>query len=131
MANINDKLLVFMRVIEIDMSYTYLIYFILIEMTALHEFAFLCSVGVQVVTFILVCASMWPESTEGASRVKKLFLVAGKIANVALTIVAFFQIFLSDHSFDIKEDIEEFLGYELTDVSGFNYTSASARAGGV
>ena len=43
-----------------------------------------------------------------------------KILNVALTVFAFIQIFISDHSFDIKDDIEGYF-----DMPGMlqNYTS--------
>ena len=97
----HDKLLLFMRIVEIDMSFSYLIYFICIEYTAFHEFTFICSVCLFVVTFLLAFAHMLPETTDGLKTTKRFFVLLCKTANVALTILGFFQIFISDGSFDV------------------------------
>ena len=48
-----------------------------------------------------------------------------KLINVVLTILGFFQIFISDHSFDIKDDLDDFLGYDLTETP-FVYVNNTA-----
>ena len=108
-----------MKVIEFDMSYSYLIYFICVEMTAFHEFAAICCICLWVVTVWLVYWHMQEEtiitdnkngSKEAKNDKKRLALIIGKFANVALTVLAFFQILISDLGFDIAEDVEEALG---------------------
>ena len=95
-----------MRVIEIDLSFPYLIYFIAIEMTSFHEFMAICSVVLQVVSWILIFAHFLPESSEKMNTGKKFIVLVSKIAVVVLTILGFVQIFISDGSFDIKDDLE-------------------------
>ena len=89
-ANVHDKLLAFMRIIEIDLSFTFLIYFICIEMTAFHEFTAICSIALVCLTFLLCLAHMLPESTEGQKTGKRFFKLVCKIANVSLCILGFF-----------------------------------------
>ena len=88
-----------MKVIEIDMSYSYLIYFVAIEMTAYHEFAAICSVCLWVVTGWLIYWHMQDETiTKEDQNGKKVLknenkrrgLILGKFANCVLTILAFF-----------------------------------------
>ena len=109
MANVHDKLLLFMRVIETDFSFTYLIFFIAIEMTAFHEFMTICSCVLFGVTFAMVFAQMLSETTEKQKNFKKFLVLIFKLANVTLTILAFIQLFISDGSFDIAEDLTAFI----------------------
>ena len=83
------------------MSFPFLIYFIAIEMVALKEFLSICSFGLLLVTFILTGGHIMPDRTEKEKNKKKLVLMVGKLANIGLTIVAFFCIFASDLHFDI------------------------------
>jgi len=98
-----------MRIIEIDFSFSYLIYFVAIELTSFHEFMTICSIILFCFTFLLIIAHMLPDDTEGKKTAKRLLIFICKLANVVLTILAFIQIFISDWSFDIKEDMEEYL----------------------
>ena len=79
-----------MRVVEIDFSFSYLIYFLCVELTAFHEFASICATIMVVNTFLLTFAHLLPTETE-ADRTKaqgaKLIL---KLVNVATTIIGFF-----------------------------------------
>ena len=79
-----------MRVVEIDMSFSYLIYFICIEMTSFHEFTAICGVVLVVLTFMLTIAYILPENTEGQKTGKRFFKFVCKIGNVALTVLGFF-----------------------------------------
>ena len=115
----NARLLAFMRVIEIDMAFPLLIYFIMIEMTAFHEFAFFTSIVLVINCFLLSLIVSLPNEIgdEGDKRkntTKHFFKVVCKVLNVALTVFAFIQIFISDHSFDIKEDLEIY--FEMQDL---------------
>ena len=90
------------------MSFTYLMYFIQIMMTSFHEFSVICTIGVLAVTFMLTFAHSLPEKTD-AQQNRKLFLkIVCKIANVALTVLAFFQLFISDFYLDVGDDLEEY-----------------------
>ena len=102
-----------MRVIEIDMSFPYLIYFVAIEMTSFHEFMSICGVCLIVNNFLMIVGHMLPDNTEGQKTAKRFIIIICKLANVVLTILAFFQILISDLSFDIQEDISEFLGTDV------------------
>ena len=115
-ANISDHLLVFIRVIEYELSFTYLMYFVCIELTAFHEISFICSLCLVVLTFLICGISMLPEKVmkEGElveNEKRKYFLLVCKIANVTLCVMAFIMIFLSDMSLDIAEDIEDYISY--------------------
>ena len=88
-----------MKVIEYDMSYSYLIYFVAVEMTAFHEFAAICSVCLWVTTVWLIYWHMQDETItkedkngvkESKNEKKRFSLILGKIANVAITILGFF-----------------------------------------
>eukprot|EP00355_Strombidium_rassoulzadegani_P008455 CAMPEP_0168626148 /NCGR_PEP_ID=MMETSP0449_2-20121227/10455_1 /TAXON_ID=1082188 /ORGANISM="Strombidium rassoulzadegani, Strain ras09" /LENGTH=113 /DNA_ID=CAMNT_0008668079 /DNA_START=89 /DNA_END=427 /DNA_ORIENTATION=+ len=103
-ANIHSVFLCFMRVVEIEMSFSFLIYFIQVEMTSYHEFSFIFSCVLVGLTFVFTFAHSLPEKTD-AQKNRKLFLkLVCKITNVALTVLGFFQIFISDLYFDIGED---------------------------
>jgi hypothetical protein len=105
--NMNERLLAFMKVIEIDMAYPLLIYFIMIEMTAFHEFAFFTSLVLVANCFLLPLFTMLPNNEEGKRPdMKKFIILILKMVNVALVVLGFVQIFISDHSFDIKDDLE-------------------------
>lgn len=110
--NMNDKLLSFLKVIEIDMAYPLLMYFIMIEMTAFHEFAFFTSMVLVANTFILSVMTMLPNDpvTKKRTTLKRFWIIICKLTNVVLVVLAFIQIFISDHSFDIKDDLELYLG---------------------
>ena len=79
-----------MRVVEIDLSFTFLIYFIAIQMSSFHEFMAICSVVVCLLPYLLTIAHCLPEGTEGQKNGKRFFKVVLKIANVACTVLAFF-----------------------------------------
>ena len=64
MGNINDKLAAFMRVVEIDMCYSYLMYFILITMSSFHEVPAILSFVLVIDTFLLTHAHCMPELTQ-------------------------------------------------------------------
>ena len=99
-----------MRVVEIDLSFPYLIYFIAIEMTSFHEFMAICSIVLQVISWILILGHFLPESSEAMKNGKKFLILVSKIGVVTCTILAFIQIFISDGSFDIQEDLVDY-GY--------------------
>ena len=104
------------------MSFPFLIYFISIELVAFHAFASICATCLVVNTFLLTIAHILPEHSQkeleerenaGANAqpkrkfgVKKLALLICKTANIALTVLAFLQIFISNLHFDIKADID-------------------------
>ena len=98
----------FLRVVEIDMSYTFLIYFICIECTAFHEFASICSTIVVALSFVFTWVHSWNGKDENAKRRKHWFLLGCKLANVTLTILGFFQLFIADMNFDIADDIKDY-----------------------
>ena len=64
----NDKLLAFLRVIEIDMAFPFLIYFIMIEMIALHEFGVICGIILVINSFMLSFANMLPNDKDGRTN---------------------------------------------------------------
>ena len=98
-ANISAMLQCFLKVIEIDMAYTFLIYFICIECTAFHEFASICSTIVVALSFIFTFVHSIQGNTEDKKRRKHWMLLACKLANVTLTILGFFQLFIADMYF--------------------------------
>ena len=108
MANIHGYFLCFLRTVEIDMSFPFLIYFIAIEMVAMKVFLSLCAFGLVLNTFILTGGHIMPERTESEKNKKKFVLCLGKLINIGLTIMAFICIFASDLSFDIATDIDIF-----------------------
>ena len=107
-ANIGAALQCFLKVVSVDMSYTFLIYFICIECTAFHEFTAICSVGVVVLAFAFTFAHSRPATDEASSKKKHWMLLACKLCNVALTVIGFFSLFSADMYFDIAEDIKEY-----------------------
>ena len=82
---------VFKRVFEADLFYSYLIYYVAIGMGAMYEFLFICSFCLILVTGLLVFAHL--------KKNQKLILI-GKVANVALTFIAFINIFACDLYYD-------------------------------
>ena len=108
-----------MRVVEIDMCFTFLMYFICIFTVSFHEFTAICGICVVVLTFLMTIAHILPENTEGQKTGKRFFKFICKVGNVALTVLAFFQIFISDMSFDIKGDIEAWVGYTLLNAESY------------
>ena len=47
---------------------------------------------------------------------------------MALTVLGFFQIFISDGHFDIKEDVEQWVGYELLNADSYIQGTPIAEA---
>ena len=116
MANINDKLATFIRVIEYELSFTYTMYFICIELTSFHIFSSICSIGLLVLTVFLVGVQTLPETIvkdgeEVPNEKRKWFIILFKVMNVGLCFMAFFMLFSSDMSLDIATDIEDYIGY--------------------
>lgn len=99
----------YMRVIEYDMSFPYLIYFINIELTAFHALAGVCSVCIVVNTFLLTFAHCMAVDTEEKKSKQSGALIVCKLANVVLTVLAFLQIFYADLHFDIGDDITAYM----------------------
>lgn len=79
------------RVFETELFYSYLIYFVAIAMGAMYEFLFICSFLLIIVSGALVLAHF--------KKQEKLKLIA-KTANVALTVIAFINIFACDFYYD-------------------------------
>ena len=116
----SSLVLCFMRVVENDMSFSYLIYFTAISMVSFRAFMCICGVVLIINTFALTYAhSIAPADKDKQAeepranwtpqmRKHKNLLLACKFTNVALTIIAFLSIFVSKLSFDIGEDILKF-----------------------
>ena len=80
-------LAIFKRVVEIDMSYSYLVFFIAVSLGTMFEFLFVISVFLVATTFVLTIAHI---------RESWLLRIIGKFLNVGFTITAFVNIFASD-----------------------------------
>ena len=80
-------LAIFKRVVEIDMSYSYLVFFMAIALGTMYEFLFIIGCGIVAATFILTLAHM---------KDSWILRIIGKFLNVGLTITAFVNIFASD-----------------------------------
>ena len=78
-----------MRIIEIDMAFPYLIYFIAIETISYHELMSICGIVLVVNTFLLIMGHMLPDNTPEKEQVKKFWIFVCKLGNVVLTILAF------------------------------------------
>jgi hypothetical protein len=110
MANISDKLALFLQVVEKELSFTYLMYFIAIELCSFHEFTTVCSACLIALTFLLCFAYALPDSLHTRNGIinnvkKRKIMLALKTANVCLTVFAFLVIFASDMHLDIATDI--------------------------
>ena len=90
--NIPKFLVIFKRVVEVDMIYTYFVYFLAVALGAMYEFLFIVSIVSIAVTFIL---------TIGYLKNNDKLVKAGKIANVAVTVVAFINLFANDLNFEV------------------------------
>ena len=77
----------FKRVFEIELFYSYLIFYVAIAMGAMYEFLFIVAFVLTLLTGVLTYAHY--------KNNEKLRLVA-KVANVSLTVVAFINIFACD-----------------------------------
>ena len=97
-----------MKVIEIDLLYTYTVYFICIECTSFYEFLAICSTILVIFTFFFAFAHSMNATTEAEVNRKRYILLLCKIVNVTLTIIAFVCLFISEFSFDIGEDITNY-----------------------
>ena len=95
----------FLRVVSVDMAYTFLIYFILVECTAFHEFSAICSVVLVLLPFAFTFAHSRPVTNEASKSKKHWILLICKLANVVLGVLGFIQLFSADMYFDIAEDI--------------------------
>ena len=114
-ASVHDKLLLFMRVVEIDMCFPFLVYFMAIEMSCFHEITSLVGTVLAVNTFLL-CIAHAMDASNDAAKAKKTKLVAfAKLINVVCTIYGFLTILISDQSFDISEDIAEIMEVDTVD----------------
>ena len=99
-----------MRVIEIDMSFPFLMYFIQIEMSSFRIFSFILSCALVVTAFGLTVAHCLPEESEKEKKFKLFLKLVFKIVNVSCTMLSFFHlIIVSDFHFDIGEDVQEIL----------------------
>ncbi len=78
---------VFKRVLETELFYSYLIFYVAVAMGAMFEFLFIAGFCLLAVTLLLTYALY--------KNHEKLRLL-GKVGNVSLTIVAFINIFACD-----------------------------------
>merc|ERR1711935_1204034 len=83
-------------------------YLICIECTAFHEFASICSCIVVALSFIFTWVHSINAKDENSKRRKHWLLLGCKLANVTLTILGFFQLFIADMYFDIADDIKDY-----------------------
>ncbi len=81
----------FKRVFETQMLYTFLVFFIAVGMGAMYEFLFIVSFVMLLITALLTIAYL--------KKNDKLILI-GKVANVAVTVVCFINIFACDLYYD-------------------------------
>ena len=82
-----------------------MVYFIAIEMVALKEFLSICSFGLVLNTFVLTYGHIMTDRTESEKNKKKIVLIAAKLLNIGLVLIAFLCIFASDLHFDIAKDL--------------------------
>ena len=74
-----------------------------------HEFTTIC--GSALITNSLFLCYLYTMSDENANKKKYLILLA-KMVNVGLTVVAFMTILISDHGFDVADDMAELFGVD-------------------
>lgn len=91
LAHIPAFLAIYKKVVETDMLYPLLVYFIAISLGTMYEFLFIMGFLLVAVTFLLTVAHF--------KKNDKLRKVA-KIANVALTVTGFINIFATDLYFN-------------------------------
>ena len=116
MANINSYLACFIRVVETEMSFTFLIWFICVQSVSFHVFSAIAGLFVFLLPFYLTYCYSLDENDpdqdqavqETRSNKRDLMLFFGKIANVGLTGLGFFSLFISNFYFDIAEDIKAY-----------------------
>ena len=84
-------LVIYKRVVETDMLFPLLVYFIAISLGTMYEFLFIMGFLLVCVTFLLTIAHF--------KKNEKLRKIA-KMANVTLTVIGFINIFASDFYFD-------------------------------
>lgn len=80
-------LAIFKRVVEIDMAYSYLVFYMAISLGTMFEFLFIIGVGIVATTFLLTVAHF---------KNNWIMRLIGKFMNIAFTITAFINIFASD-----------------------------------
>ena len=89
------------------MSFPFLMQFIQIEMTAFHEFSLILALALVINTFLLTYTYSKQPENDGQKKKLALYKILGKMINVAVTALSFMQLFISDYSFDIGEDVVE------------------------
>ena len=104
------------------MAYTFLIYFVLVECTAFHEFSAICASIVVGLSFVFAFAHSRPDDDVATQKKRPKFwiLLICKIANVTLTIIGFITLFQSDMYFDIAEDIKEYAAANNMQIAGLD-----------
>lgn len=81
----------FKRVFETQLLYSYLIFYVAIGMGAMYEFLFIVAFLLLLVTGLLTIAYV---------KKNQKLVVVGKVANVAVTVVCFINIFACDLYYD-------------------------------
>ena len=76
---------------ETQLLYTYLIFYVAVGMGAMYEFLFIVSFVLILVTALLTMAYV---------KDNQKLIVVGKVANVAVTVVCFINIFACDLYYD-------------------------------
>ena len=84
----NSKLATFARVVEIEMSFPFMVYFLSIGMGVMFEFLCIFGALLIVLTFLM---SMAHFNEEKFGKLRKPL----KFVNVGLTVLAFMNIFLT------------------------------------
>ena len=84
-------LAIYKRVVELDMLYPYLVYFIALSLGTMYVFCFIISFVSVLVSILLTVAHMKNNRT---------LRLIGKAANVVLTCATFINIFASDMFID-------------------------------
>ena len=80
----------------------------MVLLTSYHEFAVFMTAGLLAVTVLLTLAHAMPSKTDAEKKRKLFMTLVCKIANVGITVLSFFQLFVSDFHFDIADDVAEY-----------------------